>query len=93
MLVISCVAEDPAELITTLKGYINHVHLEDIAPSRVHQHLVPGTGAIDFSRIFNALSEINYDGYVTIELYPYLDNPFSAAQDTMNFLNSIANVD
>lgn len=87
-----CVGEDPVELITALKGYINHIHLEDIAQSRVHQHLVPGTGAIDFTRIFNALSEINYDGYVTIELYPYQNNPYSAAQDAMNFLNSIANV-
>ena len=88
-----CVGEDPAELITTLKGYINHIHLEDIAASRVHQHLVPGTGAIDFSRIFNALYEINYDGYITIELYPYLENPQKAAKNAMNFLNSIANVD
>ncbi|MDH3610805.1 MAG: sugar phosphate isomerase/epimerase [Nitrosopumilus sp.] len=87
-----CVGEDPADLIFTLKEHINHVHLEDIAASREHQHLVPGTGAIDFSRIFHALSEINYDGYVTIELYPYLDNPFNAAQDARNFLNSMANV-
>lgn len=87
-----CVGEDPVELITALKGYINHIHLEDIAQSRVHQHLVPGTGVINFTRIFNALSEINYDGYVTIELYPYQNNPYSAAQDAMNFLNSIANV-
>ena len=88
-----CVNEDPAELIITLKGFINHIHLEDIAQSRVHQHLVPGTGAIDFSRIFYALSEINYNGYITVELYPYLDNPSGAAQDALNFLNSVANVD
>ena len=87
-----CVDEDPADLIISLKEHIKHVHLEDIAESREHQHLVPGTGAIDFSRIFNALSEINYDGYVTIELYPYLENPFKAAQDARNFLNSLANV-
>ena len=87
-----CVGEDPAELIIALKGYINHIHLEDIATSRVHQHLVPGTGAIDFSQIFIALSEINYDGYITVELYPYLENPSAAAQEAINFLNSVTNV-
>ena len=87
-----CVGEDPADLIISLKEHINHIHLEDIAASREHQHLVPGTGTIDFLRVFNALSQINYKGYLTVELYPYLDNPFNAAQDARNFLNSIANV-
>ena len=74
-----CVGEDPAESIRKLAPHIRHVHLEDIASDRVHQHLIPGEGAIDFSSTLAALGEIGYQGWVTIELYPYLENPDTAA--------------
>jgi len=83
-----CVREDPAELIKQLKDYIFHIHLEDIAKSRFHKHLIPGKGTIDFKSIFDAISEINYDGYITIELYPYQENPEHAAREAMKFIKS-----
>ncbi len=83
-----CVNEEPAELIKSLKDYINHIHLEDISADRVHKHLIPGEGSIDFHPIFEALDEIDYDGYVTIELYPYQNDPQSAAKTTLEFLKS-----
>jgi len=83
-----CVGEDPAELIKSLKDYIFHIHLEDITLSRIHKHLIPGTGAIDFKPILNSISEINYDGYITIELYPYQKNPEQAARTAIKFLKS-----
>lgn len=66
-----CVGEDPAAVIRSLKDHVAHVHLEDIGANRVHQHLTPGKGAIDFGAIFAALGEIEYRGWVTVELYPY----------------------
>jgi len=66
-----CVGEDPAEVIRSMPEQIAHVHLEDIGENRVHQHLTPGRGAIDFVSIFAALKTIRYDGWVTVELYPY----------------------
>ena len=66
-----CVGEDPAQVIRACAAHIAHVHLEDIGANRVHQHLTPGKGAIDFRSIFAALREINYSGWVTVELYPY----------------------
>ncbi len=66
-----CVGEAPAESIRRCASEVAHVHLEDIGANRVHQHLTPGKGAIDFAAIFTALGEINYDGWVTVELYPY----------------------
>lgn len=75
-----CVGEDPATVIRRLARYIRHVHLEDIPGDRKHQHLIPGEGAIDFASIFDALKEIDYRGWITVELYPYLDNPEQAAQ-------------
>jgi sugar phosphate isomerase/epimerase len=66
-----CVGEDPAESIRALGEQVAHVHLEDIAKNRVHQHLTPGKGAIDFRSVFAALRDIRYTGWVTVELYPY----------------------
>ncbi|HMO25203.1 MAG TPA: sugar phosphate isomerase/epimerase [Tepidisphaeraceae bacterium] len=66
-----CVGEDPAEVIRRYAHNIAHVHLEDIGGNRVHQHLTPGRGAIDFRSIFLALREIRYHGWATVELYPY----------------------
>lgn len=66
-----CVGEDPAEVIRALPGEIAHVHLEDIGANRVHQHLTPGRGVIDFAEVFRALREVDYAGSATVELYPY----------------------
>jgi len=75
-----CVGEDPAAAVRQLARFIRHVHLEDIAATRVHQHLVPGEGAIDFPGVIRALREVGYAGWVTIELYPYIDDPNQAAR-------------
>jgi sugar phosphate isomerase/epimerase len=69
-----CVGEDPAELIRRIGKRALHFHLEDIAADRVHFHLPPGDGAMDFKGIVAALKEIGYDGWVTIELYPFQEN-------------------
>lgn len=82
-----CVGEDPAELIKKWGNRIDHIHLEDIADNRKHQHLLPGTGAIDFPKIFRALKEINYQGWVTVELYPYQESPVETAKKALEFLN------
>tara|TARA_B110000444_G_C18703842_1_gene530323 strand:- start:127 stop:963 length:837 start_codon:yes stop_codon:yes gene_type:complete len=84
-----CVNEDPSKLILDLQDYIKHVHLEDIASSKKHHHLIPGHGIINFKEIFNSLNSINYTGYVTVELYPYQDNPQDAAIESITYLNSL----
>ncbi|HMO36169.1 MAG TPA: sugar phosphate isomerase/epimerase family protein, partial [Gemmatales bacterium] len=84
-----CVNDDPATAIKKLKQYIRHVHLEDIAASRVHHHLVPGEGAIDFKSVIQALCEISYQGWITIELYPYIDNPDHAARKAIEAIHPL----
>lgn len=66
-----CVGDDPAAVIRDHSAHVAHVHLEDIGENRVHQHLTPGKGAIDFPSIFQALTDVDYKGRVTVELYPY----------------------
>jgi len=82
-----CVGVDPAEAARRLAPHIRHVHLEDIAPSREHRHLVPGRGAIDFEVVLEALRDIGYDGWVTVELYPYEAQAREVAAEAMRFLS------
>ena len=49
-----CVGEDPAALIRGVGQKAAHFHLEDIAADRVHFHLPPGKGAMDYKAIFAA---------------------------------------
>jgi len=83
-----CVNEDPSALILRLQEYIEHFHMADIK-NRKHYHLIPGHGTIDFRTVFVTMNEIAYDGYVTVELYPYKTNPVEAASISMKYLNSI----
>ncbi|HEV3120018.1 MAG TPA: sugar phosphate isomerase/epimerase family protein, partial [Gemmataceae bacterium] len=75
-----CVGDEPAPTVHRLAPYIRHFHLEDIAGTRIHHHLIPGEGAIDFTSILQAIKHIGYGGWITIELYPYVDNPDDAAR-------------
>ena len=84
-----CVSEPLGETIRRLGPQIDHVHVEDIAATRVHRHLVPGDGAIDFREVFTALDEIDYHGWVTIELYPFIDDPDTAGRRAREYLSSV----
>jgi sugar phosphate isomerase/epimerase len=84
-----CVKDEPAPTVRRLAKYIRHVHLEDIAATRVHHHLVPGEGAIDFKSTLQALKDIGYKGWITIELYPYVDDPDAAARTALERVRQV----
>jgi sugar phosphate isomerase/epimerase len=84
------VKDDPAETVRKLAPLIRHVHLEDIAATRVHHHLVPGEGVIDFHGTLKALQEVGYRDWVTIELYTYHENPDLAARTARERVLTIA---
>lgn len=86
-----CVSEDPQDWVAQMAPYTKHYHFEDIADTRVHQHLIPGTGAIDFHATLKAIQETGYDGWITVELYPYIDNPDDAARQAREHLTAIMN--
>ena len=85
-----CVGEDPAISFKRLAKFVRHIHLEDIAATRVHHHLIPGEGAIDFAPVLRAIKESDYDGWVTIELYPNKENPDYAAKTALEVITKIA---
>ncbi len=84
-----CVGEDPAIVAREMAGEYAHVHLEDIASSRVHQHLVPGEGAIDFAAIFRAFDDAGYTGWVTVELYPFMTDAADVAERAFVYLRDL----
>jgi len=81
-----CVGEVLSNTIRRLSRWARHYHVEDIAATRVHQHLIPGHGAINFGEVFSAIQATGYAGWATVELYPYLDDPDSAGREAREFL-------
>ena len=81
-----CVGVDPSDAARRLAPHIRHVHLEDIAPTREHRHLVPGRGAIDLGGVLKTLRDLGYTGWVTAELYPYEAQAREVADEAFRYL-------
>ncbi|ADD04365.1 YfiH family protein [Natrialba magadii ATCC 43099] len=81
--------EDVVKSIRRSAGSITGVHLEDIVGGRrgKHYHRIPGEGDLDFRAIFDALDDIGYDGFATLELYTYPDEPDRAAREAYDELS------
>jgi len=75
-----CAKENPAKAFEKLFPWIGHVHIEDIAADRSHNHLIPGLGAINFEEVFAAMARLHYRGDISLELYPYTDTPSEAGK-------------
>jgi len=84
-----CAGEDPSAAFEDLFEWVGHVHLEDIASTRVHHHLIAGHGAIRFLDIFKTMKRMNYQGDISLELYPYADTPESAGRESLEYLRPI----
>ena len=84
-----CVGEDPEKWVEKMAKHTVHYHFEDIAESRVHQHLIPGRGAIDFKATIDEIQKTGYDGWLTVELYPYIDDPDEAAREAKSYLTKL----
>ncbi|MDC0168052.1 sugar phosphate isomerase/epimerase [Candidatus Nitrosopelagicus sp.] len=80
--------EDFSKVIHKFKDKIFHTHISDCKNS-IHYHLIPGYGEIDFVKIYSNLKEINYDGFLTAELYTYAEKPREVASETFIFLNNL----
>lgn len=84
-----CAGEDPRVSFEQLFEWIGHVHLEDIASNREHNHLILGHGAIQFPEIFETMLRLEYQGDVSLELYPYVDTPEEAGRESLEYLRSL----
>ncbi len=81
-----CAGEDPAAAFEELFQWVGHMHIEDIAADRSHNHLIIGAGAIDFVPIFEAMRRLQYSCDISLELYPYVNAPVEAGQSSLEKL-------
>lgn len=84
-----CMREDLPAAIARCAKATKHYHLEDIAATRVHHHLVPGEGAIDFEAVVKAIQATGYDGWLTVELYPNVDDPDEAGRKAIEHIRPL----
>lgn len=84
-----CAGEDPSAAFEELFEWVGHVHVEDITASRVHNHLIAGHGAIRFLDIFKTMARLDYQGDISLELYPYVDTPEAAGRESLEYLRPI----
>ena len=67
---------------------IVQVHIDDIK-NKIHKHLSPGKGGIDFKSVFNALNDIGYRGFYVIDLFDIKNNPVLYAKKSLRDLKGI----
>ena len=84
-----CVGEDPTAAFEELFQWVGHVHIEDIDPSREHNHLIAGRGAIEFKEIFQSMARLGYQYDISLELYTYQDKPEAAGKESLDYLRPI----
>jgi sugar phosphate isomerase/epimerase len=82
------IGESIPAAIELLGDRIWNLHVEDI-PGRKHYHLIPGEGSIDWQAMKSALHKINYQRFLTVELYTHTADPQSAAEKSFAFLNRL----
>jgi len=81
-----CAGENPATAFDRLFQWVGHVHIEDIAADRSHNHLIPGLGAIHFKEVLQRMTTLHYRGDMTLELYPYVATPSEAGSEGRRYL-------
>ena len=79
-----------------VKPYLAHIHLRDAKPVAGSEHWLPvlaGHGRVSFAETLAAITELNYDGYVSFEWekywHPEIEEPEVALPD---FVNAIRNL-
>jgi sugar phosphate isomerase/epimerase len=84
-----CMGQDPERWVARMAPHTRHYHIEDIAADRSHHHLIPGRGAVDFRATLSEIAKTGYTGWITVELYPYLDDPDLAAREAKEHLEKM----
>jgi sugar phosphate isomerase/epimerase len=84
------IGESIPDAVKLLAGRIWNLHVEDI-PGRKHYHTIPGApgGTLDWAALRQALADINYDRFLTVELYTETADPHNAARKSYEFLSKV----
>ena len=80
--------ENLSDIIQKFGKKIIHTHISD-CKNKIHYHLLPGEGEIDFKKLYDSLNYISYSGFLTAELYTYYQSPEDAASKAFNYLKNL----
>ena len=80
--------ENISEIIKKFRKKIIHTHISD-CKNKIHYHLLPGEGEMDFKKFYDSLKDIDYSGFLTAELYTYSTSPEYAASKAFNYLQNL----
>ncbi len=79
----------PVEEIKAAGQRAAQMHFKDTRAEFFAQTLPFGEGIVDFGAALQALEEIDYDGYLVVELHPARDDPVRIAREAKEYLDAM----
>jgi len=81
---MSAEAEPTPDVIRANREFLHHFHAND--PNKRG----PGFGNTNFKPIFHALRDVNYTGWVSVEVFDYSPDPDTIARESIRYMRECA---